>query len=229
MRSKRLTTRSLAVLLCAGAVSLGVAAGAAAVIYVYGNGFSKKSAFKEIKRTGGSKKCDREYREKSNQMAISLTGKRLCDFSPPVVGDAAQPDHVIYAKGRMNRKRTPKALRRAAYLAVRVRNGHGGNYELQIFPTRKRFKLVRNPAAEAVSERGRSRAINAGKKPNALRLAVDGARVTGFVNGRKLASVVDPNPGGVNGRKTSFGLGSRKDGKRRTVGSFKRVRVGIAE
>jgi hypothetical protein len=229
MRSKLRPTRTLALLLTAGALSLALTASAAAVIYVYGNGFASKSAFKEMKRTGGGKKCQKHYREKAKSMRVHVVGKRLCEFSPPVVGDATRPDHVIFAKGQVLPKKTPKALREAAYLAVKVRMGRGDAYELQIRPKGRRFKLLRKPSSGAVSEAGKSDAIRPLKKPNSLRLDVKGARVTAIVNGDQLTSVVDPNPEGVAGRKVGFGIGSRKNSKRAIVGAFERVRVGIAE
>lgn len=229
MRPKRKTTRTMALLLTAGALSLALTASAAAVIYVYGNGFSSKGAIKEMKRSGGGKKCDKRYREKSKQMGVTVEGKRLCEFSPPVVGDGGQPDHVVYAKGQILPKKTPKALREAAYLAVKLRLGRGDWYELEIRPKGGRYKLSRSPQEGAVSEAGRSDAIRKLNKPNALRLEAKGARITASVNGDELVSVVDPNPDEVGGRKVGFGIGSRKNSKRPVVGAFDRVRVGIAE
>jgi hypothetical protein len=229
MPSKRQKSRSLTVLLLAGALSLALAGGASAVIYVYGNGFSKENSVKEIKRVGGGKKCKKKFSKGSKRMKVKFSGKRLCDYGPPVVGDSGQPNHVIFAKGQIVPKKTPKALRKAAYLAVKVRSGRGDFYELQIRPKPGRFKLVRNPQAGAFSEEGRSDAIRPLKKPNSLRLEVKGARVTAFVNGEKLASVQDSNPEEVAGRKVAFGVGSRKNSKRQTVAAFDRVRVGIAE
>ncbi len=229
MRPKRKPTRTLALLLTAGALSLALTASAAAIVYVYGNGFSSRGAFKEIKRSGGGKKCDKRYREKPKTMGVSVKGKRLCEFSPPVVGDASQPNHVIFAKGQILPRKTPKALRKSAYLAVKLRLGRGDWYELEIRPKSGRYKLDRSPNSNAVSEAGRSDAIRKLNKPNALRLEAKGARIRASVNGDELVSVVDPNPEGVGGRKVGFGVGSRKNSSRPTVGSFTRVRVGIAE
>jgi hypothetical protein len=230
MLPKRKPTRTLALLLTAGALSLALTASAAAIVYVYGNGFSSRGAYKEIKRSGGGgKKCDKRYREKAKSMGAAVKGKRLCEFSPPVVGDAAQPDHVIFAKGQILPRKTPKALRKSAYLAVKLRLGRGDWYELQIRPKSGRYKLDRSPSANAVSEAGRSDAIRKLNKPNALRLEAKGARIRASVNGDELVSVVDPNPDQVGGRKVGFGIGSRKNSSRPTVGSFTRVRVGIAE
>jgi hypothetical protein len=229
MPSKRQKSRSLVLLLVAGALSLAVAGSAAAVIYVYGNGFSSKGQFKEIKKTGGGKNCDKRFRDRSTSMRASVTGKRFCEFSPPVVGDSGQPNHVVFAKGKVLPKKTPKSLREAAYLGLKVRFGRGDSYELQVRPKGRRYKLVRNPQAGAISERGRSNAIRPLKKANALRLEVKGARVTAFANGRELVSVADPNAEQVEGRKVAFGLGSRKKSHRAIVAVFDRVRVGIAE
>lgn len=230
MPRKRQTSRPLAVLLIAGALSLALTASAAAVIYVYGNGFPSKQAFKEIKRAGGGgKNCGKRFREKANTMRVHVIGRRLCEFEPPVLGDSSQPNHVIYAKGTVLKKQNPKAVRKAAYLAVRARVGGGNHYQLQIRPKGKRFKLSRSPDSGAVSEAGTSDAINQLGRHNTLRLDVKGARVTALVNGEELASVVDPNPEAVNGRRVSFGLGSRKSTKREILGAFKRIRVGIAD
>jgi hypothetical protein len=229
MRPKRTRPRSLAILLAAAAISLGLAAGATAAIFVYGNGFSTKAQFKEIKRSSGGKRCDKDYRDKSTSMKISLAGKRLCAYSTPLVGDAPQPNHVIWAKGQVLPKKTPDALRKAAYLALRVRAGRGDYYELQVRPRGHHWKLLRSPNEGKVADAGRSDAIRPLKAPNKLQLQVRGARVTAFANGKKLISVVDPNPNEVQGRKVAFGLGSRKDSRRETVGVFERIKAGIAD
>ena len=75
-------------------------------------------------------------------MNVTVNGKRLCEFSPPVVGDAAQPNHVIFAKGQILPRKTPKALRKSAYLAVKLRLGRGDWYELQIRPKSGRYKPI---------------------------------------------------------------------------------------
>jgi hypothetical protein len=227
--SSKVKTRSLAVLAVAGALSLAVAGTATAVIYVYGNGFSSKASVKELEKSGGGTQCDKRFRKNSKDMTISLEGKRLCGYSPPVFGDADRPDHAVYAKGQVLASKTPKKLRRAAYLAVEVRVGGGESYELQVRPKGRRFKLLRNPSSDAVSESGKSNAIKPINQLNGLRLEVKGGKVRAFANGKHLATVDDPNPDQLDGRRVSFGLGSRKSSGRTTVGAFKRVRVGVVE
>ena len=229
MKSQRQLTRTLVVLLTAGALCLGLTASAAGVIYIYHNAFATKAAFKEIKRTGGGNNCDRRWRERTKSMGVTVQGKRLCAFSPPVVGDADQPDHAIAAVGQVLPKKTTRPLRRAAYLAVRLRLGRGDFYELQIRPRGRRYRLLRSPEEGVVSEGGQSNAINALKEKNRLQLQVKGARVKASVNGRRLVTVVDPSPEDVRGRRTAFGLGNRKNASGTVAGVFRRVRVGIAE
>ena len=80
-----------------------------------------------------------------------------------------------------------------------------------------------------MSEGGKSNAIKPINQLNALRLEVKGGKVRAFVNGEQLATVDDPNPDQLGGRRVSFGIGSRKNSSRTTVGAFNRVRVGVVE
>jgi hypothetical protein len=227
MRSKPQRSRIPAVLVCATVLSLALVAGAQAVIYVYSNGFSARDDVREITRKGGGAKCDKSFHRKAGSMGVSAEGKRLCEYSPPVAGDGNQPNHVFMAKGRVL-KRTPKALRDDAYLAIKVRAGHGRGYELQVRPKAGRFKLVRSPSGGGVEESGKSNAINKIGKLNTLRLEVKNARVKAFVNGQQVAGALDSNPEQIDGRKLTFGIGSRKNGHRPVVGSFDRIRAGLA-
>jgi hypothetical protein len=227
MRSKRQRSRLLVLALGAAGLSLALVAGAQAVIYVYSNGFSAREDVREITRKGGGAKCDKSFHRKAGSMGVSTEGKRLCEYSPPVAGDGNQPNHVFMAKGRVL-KGTPKALRDDAYLAIKVRAGHGRGYELQVRPKAGRFKLVRSPSGGGVEESGKSSAINKIGKLNTLRLEVKNARVKAFVNGKQVAGGVDSNPEQIDGRKLTFGIGSRKDGHRPVVGSFDRIRAGLA-
>jgi Domain of Unknown Function (DUF1080) len=228
MRPKRQSSKLLTLLLCAAGSSLALVAGAEAVIYVYSNGFSTRDDVREVTRKGGGAKCDKSFRRNAESLGVSAEGRRLCEYTPPVAGDANQPNHVLMAKGRVL-KSTPKALRDEAYMAVKVRAGHGRGYELQVRPKAGRFKLVRSPSGGGVEESGKSNAINKIGKVNTLRLEVKNARVKAFVNGEQVAGAVDPNPEQIDGRKLTFGIGSRKDGHRPVLGSFDLIRAGLAD
>jgi len=228
MQTKHLKTRSLATLLIAGVLSLALVAGAGGAIYVYKNNFGSKQKYNDIRKAGGGSKCKKAYRAKSKSMRVSLSGKTHCVFRPPVVGDSSQPNHVVFAKGKVLHKRTPKSLRKHAYLAVRVRIGNGDAYELMVRPSDRVFRLVRQKDDAGLTQRGTSSKIRPPKEPNALRLEAKGGRISAFVNGAEVASFADPNHEQIAGRRVSFGLGSRKNGERRTVGAFNMVRVGLA-
>ena len=133
---------SLGVALCALFVFV---ASASAVVYVYKNSFGSKSAYNEIDKISGGKKCERSYVKDNKAMRIDMRGKTFCEYSPPVIGDADQPDHEIVADGRIL-DATPKSVREDAYLAVRVRVGEGTWYEFRVTPKGEKYKFTREPA-----------------------------------------------------------------------------------
>ena len=226
MRPTRRPRSLLTALLAAGALSLALAASAAAVVWVYSNGFNSRSAVQDTRKLPGGPECDRSFRSRSDSMGLRVTGQGLCRYSPLVVGEQNRPDHVVLVRGRVTSD-TPKSLRRGAYLALQVRAGGGGFYELQVRPRVRRFRLLRQPGSDVVAAAGRSGAIKPVNKKNTLILMVDGARVKAKVNGRRLASIVDPNPDDLSGRRVAFGLGSRRDSNRAVVGRFDLLRVGL--
>src|SRR3954454_5557908 len=130
--------------LVAGCVAL--AGTALADVVVYNNDFSTQGAFRDIVRSGGGKRCDKKYREKSKVMLASV--KRTpttCSFRPPVQGDDELPNQGVAVEGKIL-KATPKAVRSSSFIEVTVRaGGAGSGYSFRIFPQRKRFELDRGP------------------------------------------------------------------------------------
>ena len=133
---------SLGVGLCA---LFAFVASASAVVYVYKNSFGSKTAYNEIDKISGGKKCERSYVEDNKAMRIDMRGRTFCEYSPPVIGDADQPDHEIVAEGRIL-DATPKNVRKDAYLAVRVRVGEGTWYEFRVTPKGGKYRFTREPA-----------------------------------------------------------------------------------
>ncbi len=143
-------------------------------------------------------------------MRIEVRGKTFCEYSPPVTGDAAQPDHEIVADGRIL-DATPKNARKQAYLGVRVRVGNDTLYELRINPKEKEYKLNRSPRAAARASRLRQlEQDQPDRREEQASPRITGGNVTAFVNGKSVATYNDPNPGQVTGRKVAFGVGSTK-------------------
>ena len=85
----------------------------------------------------------------------------------------------------------------------------------------------RAPGGSDFPVQGKSDAIEGINERNQLRLVATGAKVSAFVNGDEVASVSDPDPGEVAGRKVRFAVGGQKDGAGKVVGTFKRVAIAV--
>ena len=65
-------------------------------IYVYRNGFSSKAAVKELRTVAAaSSATSSAARTRRDMTSRAGKGRRLCGYSPPVVGDAERPDHAV--------------------------------------------------------------------------------------------------------------------------------------
>jgi hypothetical protein len=226
MRNLKLTRSAVAV---AAAVLLTAAVGTAvAAVTVYDNGFSNRTEFKEIIKSGGGKRCDRSYRKKGKSMRAAVKrSPTTCSFRPPVQGDAELPNHDVRVDGKILKK-TPKELRGGAFVELTVRAGGGGvGYTLRVFPHKKRFELRRGPSGGEFPVRGRSNAIKRVNKRNQLRVTASGATIRALVNGKEVARAEDSNPGQVAGTKIRFALGSLKERQGSVVATFKKVAVAV--
>jgi hypothetical protein len=214
--------------LLAGLGVLVLASGAAAVVYVYKNGFGSDGSFKEIDKLSGGDKCDATHSKDAKAMRIEMRGDIFCEYAPPVTGDAEQPDHEIVAEGKILRS-SPENVRRHAYLGVRVRVGEGTYYEFRVNPKEKEYRLTREPVGGGapLPISGTSNRIEPINEFNKLRLRITGSEVTAFINGNSVASYPDPNPGQVTGRKVSFGIGSTKRANPGPNGSITAIKVGV--
>jgi hypothetical protein len=226
MRNLKLTRSAVAV---AAAVLLTAALGTAvAAVTVYDNGFSNRTEFKEIIKSGGGKRCDRSFRKKAKSMRAAVKrSPTTCSFRPPVQGDAELPNHDVRIGGKILKK-TPKGLRGGAFVELTVRAGGGGvGYTLRVFPHKKRFELRRGPSGGEFPVRGRSNAIKRVNQRNQLRMIASGATIRAMVNGKEVARVEDSNPGQVSGTKVRFALGSLKEKQGSVVATFKKVAVAV--
>lgn len=229
MRPKRpnIPARTALALAAGLAATAAFAASAAGLVSVYSNNLSSKAQYRELSRAGGGDRgCHRSYRSEAETMRVNVSGSRLCAYSPPVQGDGPRPDHDFAVDGRVL-KGTPKKVRKAAYLSILVRVGRGDSYELQIRPKVKRFKLIRNPDGAEFPVTGESREIGGIGERNKLRIRADGSTITGWVNGKRLAKVNDPDAADFKGAKLAFGAGSRRSADNGPVATFDRIRVRV--
>ena len=227
--TKPALTRALFALAAAALLGFGVAAASGAVT-VYNNDFSSRGDYREIKKSGGGKRCDRNWRKKQQAMRAAVKrSPTTCSFRPPVEGDRELPNHDVTVDGKILAK-TPKSMRGGAFLELTIRAGGGGvGYSLRVFPEKKRYELTRGPRGSGFPARGKSNAIKKTNKRNRLRLIGAGAQVRAVVNGKEVARVTDDNPGQVTGRKMRFAIGSTKKKSKPVVGTFKKVAVAVPD
>ncbi len=229
MVARKAIARTVLAALAAGSMLL--AANAVGEVVVYLNDFSTQGEFRQIVRSGGGKRCDKKYREKSKVMLASVKrSPTTCSFRAPVQGDDELPNQSVSVDGKIL-KSTPKAVRGSAFLEVTVRAGGGGTgYSVRIFPQRKRFELDRGPAGAGFPAAGKSGAINKVNQRNRIEVIATGAELRAVVNGKEIAKVADSNPGQVRGRKVRFAVGSRSNKKnKKTVGTFRQVTVAVPD
>lgn len=214
----------------AGALALLLAVGLAtafADVTVYSNDFSSRAEYNDIARSGGGKRCDRKYRQKSKVMLASIRrSPTTCSFRPPVQGDDVLPNYTASVQGKMLSK-TPKSLRGKTFFELAVRAGGGDTgYKLRVFPKKKRYELLRTPGGGGFPSKGKSGAIKKAAR-NTLRVVAQGATITAYANGKQLTSIADNNPGQVEGRKIRFAIGCKKKSGKAVVGTIRRVGVGV--
>ena len=213
--------------------TLGVgAAVAGAEVVVYTNDMSSEAEFRQILRSGGGKRCDKKYRDKSKVMLASVKKTpTTCSFRPPVQGDSEIPNHGVAIDGKIL-KETPKALRSKAFIEATVRAGGGGTgYTLRIYPKKQRYELKRGPGGGGFPAKGQSDAIKKINEKNRIEVIATGAEIRAVVNGKEVAKVNDTNPGQVEGAKIRFaiGSGSQRDTEKTVVGTFKRIAVSVPD
>jgi hypothetical protein len=213
--------------------TLGIGGAAAlAEVVVYTNDMGSEAEFKQILRSGGGKRCDKKYRDKSKVMLASIKKTpTTCSFLVPVQGDDELANLGVSVDGKIL-KETPKFLRNKAFIEVTVRAGGGGTgYSLRIYPKKQRYELRRGPDGSGFPKQGHSDAINKIDGKNRIEVIATGAAITAVINGKEVAKVNDSNPGQVDGRKVRFaiGSGSQRDTEKVVVGTFKRVAVSVPD
>ena len=203
---------SLAVLGSAATAS----AALAAAIPIYTNAMSSSAARSELVRTGAGK-CARGAGAAALQVTV---GKRTreCQLRTPVIGsnlDTSATARLLPG--------TPEDMQRRVFVAVAVRDGGNGRYQLAVFPGKGTFQLRRDvppDATRTLLAKGDASSIKGIGKPNKLRLQAfptpsGQTRVTAFVNGRNVGSVLEEahSASTVTGRLTTVSVGSAKASK----------------
>jgi len=211
-------TRPTRIAISLAVLGSAVAANAAlaAAIPIYTNAMSSSGARSDLVRTGAGK-CMRGAGAAALQVTV---GKRTreCQLRTPVIGSNLD----ITATARLLAG-TPQEMQRRVFVAVAVRDGGDGRYQLAVFPGKGTFQLRRDvppDASRTLLAKGDASSIKGVGKPNKLRLQAfptpsGQTRVTGYVNGRQVGSVLEEAHAAstVTGRFTTVSVGSAKAAK----------------
>jgi hypothetical protein len=216
----------LKALLVASLLALGVFASLAfGAVRIYHNQFEGKGDAKALDLSG--KGCKAEVRGNKEQLGVS-TGKggSRCRLRLPVFGDAARPDHIIDVEAKLLPK-TPEQIRKKVYVAVTVREGGGGYYELRVYPEKRKYSLVRRPEDAAFPISAKDNKIGKTGDKNKLTLRALGDTVSGKVNKVAIEEVADPAPDDLPGTKLSLVLGQEGSSSDGASVWFKDLRVSV--
>jgi len=210
---KRLKTATL-VAFAGCLATAGVAIGANAVA-IYGNSMNSSAKRSQVVQVSG-RNCDRG----GSQAALRVTvGTRTdeCIYRTPVVGR----DLEISATERLL-SGTPRSIRKGMFLALNLRNGGGGMYQLAVFPLQRKFQLRKDlpdGTRKFLSVGKGVKRIRGINKATELRLRAfnltgtrdkDDCRLLVFIGGKRFAVVTDDNAGPLKGRYASVSVGSSR-------------------
>ena len=203
--------------LLALAVSAVIAAAALAVasVGIYSNDMSTATERGELRRLAGGN-C---LRGGSPQALKVVIGRRTrqCIYNTPIVGR----DLDISATERLL-SGTPNGIQGRIYLALDLRTGGGGRYELAVFPIKQEWKLRKYTPNEenfTTLAKGEAQRIQGVNKANKIRLRAfnltstpdkDDCRLLVYINGKRLAVETDNEAGPLRGRYSAVSVGSRR-------------------
>jgi hypothetical protein len=215
----RLRTFTFALIAALSAL-YGLAFGA---VRVYENEFETASDGNELELAG--KGCEAEVRGNKGQLGVSTSGGgSRCRLRLPVIADTSQPDHIVDATAKLL-PRTPEQIRKKVYVAITVREGGGGYYELRVYPEKRKYSLTRKPEDPAFPITDKDKKIGKAGDKNQLTLRALGDAVSAKINKIAVDEVIDPRPGGLPGTKISIVLGQEGGSSDGASVWFKDLRV----
>lgn len=194
-------------------------AAAADLIGIYRNPMTSKGQLRQIAKLSGER-CGRAGTGAALKITVGKATKE-CTFRTPVLGR----DLEIAATARLLGE-TPKAVQRAAYLALDLRAGGGARYQLAVYPLQRKAQLRKVHSDGTVEyldiEKDMAELIGGADEANKLRLRAfnvtagdekGNCRLLGFVAGKLVVEATDPGAGELGGRASGFSLGSAKVAK----------------
>lgn len=227
MRTK-LTTAALAAL--AAGLCAAVAA-SAALVPIYRNPMESPDQRGEAVKLSGAR-CGRGGSEHALRIVV---GKRTreCAYRTPVIGR----DLEIAATMRLLDK-TPAPLRPKSFLALDLRSGGGGHYQLLVYPLQRKAELRKVVGGGVVKYLRIAKnvpTIQGVDKANKLRLRAFNittgrlrgrCRIVAYVGDQLVGEYTDRAAGELQGRASGFAIGATK-GANGVVGSVDDVVVRV--
>lgn len=210
--------RTTAVALAAGAALLLATSAAAALVGIYRNGMGTTAQRAQMVKLSGAS-CSRGGLGKTLRVVVGKA-TRECAYRTPVVGrdlEIAATERLLSA--------TPKPLQHGAYLALNLRSGGGGRYQLAVYPLQRKVQLRKALPEGGVKylaiakDVAQVRGIDAANEVRlrAFNLSEGGekgsCRLLAFVGGKLVASATDAGAGELGGRASGFAIGSAKSAK----------------
>lgn len=210
---KRLKT---AALVAVGGCLIGAGTAIAAkAVAVYGNNMDSTAKRSQIVKISG-RSCERGGSTRALRVTVGRA-TRECIYRTPVVGR----DLEISATERLL-SGTPSSIRKGVFLALNLRTGGGGKYQLAVFPLQQKYQLRKDLPDGTRKFLGhgtgikRIRGLN---KANEMRLRAfnltgtrdkDDCRLIVFIGGKRFAVVTDDQAGPLTGRYASVSVGSSR-------------------
>jgi hypothetical protein len=205
-------------LLAAAAVLLLAASAAAALVGIYRNGMGTKAQRGQMVKLSGSH-CARDGLGKALRVVVGKATKE-CSYRTPVIGrdlEIAATERLLSA--------TPKGLQHGAFLALNLRSGGGGRYQLAVYPLQRKVQLRKalpDGGIEYLDIEKDVAQVKGLDTANALRLRAfnmtegeekGACLLLGFVAGKPVVEATDAAAGELTGRATGFSVGSAKSAK----------------
>jgi hypothetical protein len=212
-------SRTTAVLCLAAAATLLLAASSsAALIGIYRDGMATTPQRAQMVKLSGSH-CARGGLGKALRVVVGKATKE-CAYRTPVIGrdlEVAATERLLGA--------TPKPLQHGAFLAINLRSGGGGRYQLAVYPLQGKVQLRKALPEGGVKYLDIERNVAAVKgldAANDLRLRAfnltegeekGACRLLGFIGGKLVAEATDAAAGELSGGASGFSVGSAKNAK----------------
>ncbi|MDQ2700158.1 MAG: hypothetical protein M3Y23_02390 [Actinomycetota bacterium] len=203
-------------------------AGAAGSITIYKNSLKSADGRLEV-RQFGSGNCKRGGSSTAFRTRVGKS-TRECFYRLPTVGR----DLEVTATARIF-KATPKKVRPRVYAAVNLRQARDGSrYQLSYYPSGRRFHLKKVLDSGRVLNLANGKVGRQGKGFNdANRLTLrayndiagqpsGSARLVAVINGKRVSVVDDPRGNLLEGRDSTFSIGSKR-GSNGALGSFRGI------